>query len=324
MRAFVISGSDEVTTAIADVPEPQGDVVIAVHFSSINFKDAMAVRPRSTVRRRDPLIGGVDAAGVVHRSSHSSLAPGTPVVVHGGGIGTSEDGGFAEFLATTPERVTELPTSLSPREAMILGTAGYTAAASVLALQQHGVTPGDGEILVTGATGGVGSLAVRFLAVLGYTVVASTGSTEEASWLRGIGATTVIGRDEIRDRPDRVLATPRWAGAVDCVGGKTLSDILASLKWGAPVAASGLVGSATFEANVYPFITRNVALLGIDSVDVPAKRRADVWHAAATWSQGLDLEDLVDCTIGLNELPEHLARIDRGATRGRVVVDVSR
>jgi acrylyl-CoA reductase (NADPH) len=311
-----------VATGVTTLAKPEGDVIIKVAYSGINFKDAMAIGAKSAVRRKNPLVGGVDAAGTVVVSSDPSLAVGTEVVVHGGGQGTSEDGGFAQYLAAPAERVLPLPEGMTSRSAMILGTAGYTAAASVDALEHHGLTPADGEVVVTGATGGVGSIAVQLLARCGYRVVASTGSPHEAAWLLERGAHRLIGRDELRDRPDRVLATPTWAGAVDCVGGQALADILAALRWGGAVAASGLVASAQLTTTVYPFITRNVALLGIDSVEPTLAAKARIWAKLAQWFTAESLEPFIDAEIGLDDVATHLERVAKGSSRGRVLVNL--
>jgi len=300
-------------------PTSPDDVEIEVEFSGVNFKDALAARPASNVRRVARLVGGVDAAGVVTASPDPSLTPGTRVAVHGGELGVRRDGGFAPLLYAPLSLVNILPASISTRDAMVLGTAGVTAMASILALEHHGLRPGS-EVLVTGATGGVGSTAVCLLHARGFQPVASTGSTHHAAWLRELGASEVIGRDDVADRPDRVLASERWAGAIDCVGGDTLHQILRSLRYGAAVAASGLVASAELHTNVYPFITRSVALLGIDTVEMSSELRRDVWRELGSLAPRLDVDQLIDSTVHLEGLDGALDAIANGATRGRILV----
>lgn len=322
MRAFLVTAHDDsVSIGVADEPQPlEGDVVVAVEWSGVNFKDSMVVAPKSRVRRSNRLVGGVDAAGTVTASRVDDIPVGTRVAVHGGDMGVGRDGGFAEFVTSPAHYVTPLPGNISTRTAMILGTAGFTALASILALEHHGLETTDGEVLVTGATGGVGSWAVAALAARGYRVVASTGSPTSTTWLHARGAHSIIGRDDIADRPDRVLATQRWAGAIDCVGGETLHHILRSLRYGCAVAASGLVASAELTTNVYPFITRSVALLGIDAVEaLPPTRRA-TWQLASDIIDRIDAEALVDSEISLEELPGALDLISRGRTQGRILV----
>ena len=322
MRAFQISASDDVlTTAVVEVTpraKDPGDILVRVDYSGVNYKDAMVVDPRLRVRRSPELVGGVDAAGEIVESSDPSLAVGARVAVHGGDLGVARDGGFAEYVYAPARYVSLLPEEISTRDAMIVGTAGLSAMRSILALEDHGL--GDGEVLVTGATGGVGSMAVSLLAARGYRVVASTGSAESIGWLEGLGASRVIGREEIADKPDRVLASERWAGAVDCVGGDTLAQILRSLRYGAAVAASGLVAGADLVTTVYPFITRAVALVGVDVVEMDARSRARTWEAVAALAARLDLSSLVDREVGLEGVGDALDVIRRGATRGRIVV----
>jgi putative YhdH/YhfP family quinone oxidoreductase len=325
MRAFVIDASQsDISTGVHNVPEPPNDeVTVRVEWSGVNFKDAMVAEPDSRVRRTPRLIGGVDAAGVVIASRVSDVPIGHDVAVHGGDIGVGRDGGFAEVVTVPRRYVSVLPPSVSTRDAMVLGTAGFTALASILALEHHGLTPSDGDVVVTGATGGVGVWSVVALAQRGYRVVASTGSRSETEWLFQRGAAAVIGREEIADRPDRVLASERWAGAIDCVGGDTLHQILRSLRYGAAVAASGLVASPSLSTNVYPFITRNVALLGIDAVESSAATRAAVWQLAGDIVPAIDVEPLIDSVISLDGVSEALTTIRRGATRGRILVQLA-
>ena len=323
MRAYVIDETTDFSTSVRDVEahalEPS-DVYVEVDFSGINFKDAMVSQSKSRVRRRDLLIGGVDAAGVVVASTNEHTPPGTRVALHGGALGVARDGGFAEFIYAPPSNVSALPETISTRDAMIIGTAGFTAMQSILALEDHGLEPGA-RVLVTGATGGVGSQSVTYLATRGYQPIASTGSQHEHAWLRARGAVEVIGRDEIANLPERVLASETWDGAIDCVGGDTLHQILRALRYGSAVAASGLVASANLTTSVYPFITRGVALLGIDSVEVGASTRERVWRELGALTHLVDFEALIDHVTSLEALDGALAAVRAGTQRGRVLVD---
>jgi len=324
VRAFVVSEIDDtLSTEVRDVEATASDphdILVAVDFSGVNFKDAMVAAPQSRVRRVASLVGGVDAAGTVIHSSDPALPDGTRVAVHGGALGVARDGGFAQFVYSPARYVTALPTTISTRVAMTIGTAGFTAMESLLALEDHGLETGS-EVLVTGATGGVGSQAVAFLAASGYRPVASTGSPQASAWLLDRGAERVIGRDDVADNPGRVLASATWAGAIDCVGGETLAQILRSLRYGAAVAASGLVASAELARTVYPFITRSVALLGIDSVEATTTTRQRVWSALGAIAERVDFESLVDREVQLEELTSAFADVNRGSTRGRILVN---
>jgi putative YhdH/YhfP family quinone oxidoreductase len=323
VRAYVVRAhGDDVVSGVEETSsEAPGEVLVRVGRSALNFKDHLVARPRSRVRRTDRLILGVEAAGEVIDSSDPSVPVGSLVITYGGDIGVGRDGGFAELIRVPSRYVNVLdPTRLDARRAMVYGLAGYSAMASVLALEAHGASPGDGEVLVTGATGGVGSLAVTLAARRGHRVTAATGSARHAAWLASLGAAAVIGRDEIADRPDRVLATERWAGAIDCVGGTTLAEILRSLRYGAAVAASGLVGGSDLVSTVYPFITRAVSLVGIDAVEAPTTRREQVWdEIARAWRE--DDERLVERELTLDQIGEGVDAIGHGATRGRWLVN---
>lgn len=323
MRAFVISdASGDLSLGVGDaplIPRDETDILVKVDFSSVNFKDAMVATSPSRVRRVDTVIGGVDAAGTVRASLDESYSPGDRVVVLGGALGVARDGGFAQYVYAPSRYLTKLPASLSTRDAMTIGTAGYTAMASVLALEDHGLRP-ESDVLVTGATGGVGSQALTYLAHKGYRPIASTGSPDEAAWLEARGATRVIGRDEVSDKPDRVLGSELWDGAIDCVGGATLASILRSLRYGAAVAASGLVASPELSTTVYPFITRANALIGIDAVEATPATRERVWSALGEIAPLVDFSTFVDREIPLDDLGVALADIRDGATRGRILV----
>ena len=324
MKAFLVSEVEGVLSCGVDEVEPTPkdptDILVQVDYSGVNFKDALVATPRSRVRRLAHIVGGGDAAGVIVVSSDPALPVGARVAVHGGDMGVGRDGGFAQFVYTTAQLVSHLAPALSTRDAMIIGTAGFTAMESVLALEAHGLDH-EGEVLVTGATGGVGSLAVALLAAKGYRPVASTGSSDEAAWLQGLGATRIIARDEISDRPDRVLGSERWSGAIDCIGGDTLHQILRSLRYGGAVAASGLIAGTDLTTTIYPFITRAVSLLGVDSVEATSATRARVWAALAEVAPSVDFDSLVDRVVTLEELPEALESIRNGETRGRILVN---
>jgi acrylyl-CoA reductase (NADPH) len=324
MRAFIESEIDDVMTYTVRDVEPTSqspeEILVQVDYSGVNFKDAMVAAAKSRVRRVATLVGGVDAAGTIATSSDPRLAAGTRVAVHGGDLGVARDGGFAQFIYAPASLITPLPETVSTRVAMIVGTAGFTAMQSVLALQDHGLADGA-EVLVTGATGGVGSLAVAFLAARGYRPVASTGSEESAEWLSERGATTIIGRGDVSDKPGRVLGSELWDGAVDCVGGTTLVEVLRSMRYGAAVAASGLVASADVATTVYPFITRAVSLIGIDSVRASRADRDRVWAAIGDIAPLIDFDGLVDRITTLETLPDALGDIHNGKTRGRILVD---
>jgi putative YhdH/YhfP family quinone oxidoreductase len=300
---------------------PADGVLIEIERSSVNYKDALATTANGKVARISPLVPGIDLAGTVVESDVDEVAPGTAVVAHGYDLGVSRHGGYAQLARVPADWVVPLPTGLDAREAMIIGTAGFTAALSVVALEERGLTPANGPILVTGATGGVGSVAVGILATRGYEVVASTGKADAEPYLRSIGATSIVDRAELSGEGGKPLETMKWAAAVDCVGGATLANVLARIQYGGAVAASGLTGGASLPTTVLPFILRGVALLGIDSVQTPIARRRAVWQRL-----GADLKPDSLATIGrdvsLEGVEDVLDAILRGEVTGRVVVDV--
>ncbi|HUD70142.1 MAG TPA: acryloyl-CoA reductase [Acidimicrobiales bacterium] len=327
MRAFVVELADgEVTASVRDVdPDSwlEGDVEVAVEWSCLNFKDAMVVAPAGRVTRLDRLIGGVDAAGSVLGSRDPSMPVGTLVVAHGHGFGTAHHGGFASRLRADATWLTVLPEGLDARSSMVFGTAGYTAMASVLELELR-VAPGAGEVLVTGATGGVGSVSVALLAARGHDVTALSRKESSHEFLGGLGAARVVSPEALADRPDRVLGSARFAGAIDCVGGETLAGILRVLRWGGVAVATGLVGGAALATTVYPFITRGVSLVGVDSVEAPGQLRSTVWAALAGSLGPATLEALVDREVGLDGIADGLGQLDRGDAHGRILVDPNR
>jgi putative YhdH/YhfP family quinone oxidoreductase len=301
---------------------PPGEVVIRVHYSSLNYKDALSATGNPGVSRNFPHTPGIDAAGEVAASSTKALVPGDRVIVTGYDLGMNTPGGFGRYIRVPAAWVLKLPPGLSLRESMILGTAGFTAALSVLRLMEAGVRPGSGDIVVSGATGGVGSIAVALLAKAGYRVVAASGKTCEHEFLLALGAAEVVGREELLKGSERPLTKERWAGAVDVVGGTTLAAILKATRYGGTVTCCGLVGSTELPVNVFPFILRGVSLLGIDSVECPMGPRVAVWNRLADdWKLG-SLADLAD-ECRLDELEQKIQTMLHGGLRGRTVVNLT-
>ena len=323
-RAFVAAKVDDRVErgvrAVHEADLPPGDVEIRVAWSSVNYKDGLATRADGKVARISPLIPGIDLAGEVVASEDPTFEVGTPVLAHGYELGVSRHGGFSEYQRVPAGWVVPLAPGLSPRDAMSIGTAGFTAAMSVAALEERGLEPADGPVLVTGASGGVGGTALAILADRGYEVWAATGKSDEAARLRAMGAAGILGRDEVTGE-GRPLESERWAGAVDAVGGATLPYVLRTLRTGAAVAASGNAGGAKLDTTVYPFILRGVALLGMDSVNVPIARRREIWDRLATDLRPRDLG--VHATeVTLETLEEALDGIVSGAARGRWIVRI--
>jgi acrylyl-CoA reductase (NADPH) len=325
VKAFT-AGNTEAgwTRAVVDLPVDslgEGAVLVRVDYSGINFKDGLASTAEGRVARIDPLVPGIDLAGEVVESGDSAYVPGQAVIVHGYDLGVAHHGGFAEMARVPAEWIVPMPAGLDSRTAMMVGTAGYTAALSVDALERAGLTPGSGPVLVTGATGGVGSMAIGMLSAHGYEVVASTGKMDDAGWLRSLGAAEVIERAETSAESPRPLERERWAGAVDCVGGATLAYVLRTLRYGASVAASGLTGGTALATNVHPFILRGVNLLGIDSVQTPIDHRRQMWTRIADDLKPSWLDREQPTVVGFDGLGEQLDRILAGGMRGRVLVD---
>ena len=303
---------------------PEGDVLVKVAYSSVNYKDALATIPKGQVARVSPLVPGIDLAGDVVESGSDELSEGQEVIVHGYDLGVAHHGGFAEYARVPAEWVIPLPEGLSKKQAMALGTAGYTAALSVHLLeQQRGLSAGDGPVLVTGATGGVGSTAVGILAARGYEVVASSGKEAEHDYLRELGAAEILSRDETSAESDRPIERARWAAAIDPVGGATLAYILRTLRPGGAVASSGNTGGIALKTTVLPFILRGVALLGADSVNTPMELRRHVWHHLATDMRPNGLDESIAREVEFGGLEEVLERILEGGVRGRTVVNVA-
>ncbi|RDI74373.1 YhdH/YhfP-type quinone oxidoreductase [Gaiella occulta] len=326
-RGFVAERTDDrVETGIRELSqEDLADeaVTVRVAWSSVNYKDGLACSPHGRVARISPLVPGIDLAGEVVASTSPRFRAGDLVVAHGYEIGTSHHGGFAEYARLPDEWVVPLPQGLSTREAIAIGTAGFTAALSVHQLESRGLEPVDGPILVTGASGGVGSTAVAILAARGYEVVASTGKEAAREWLRELGAARVLGREEIAAGPERPLGREEWAAAVDCVGGSTLAGVLGLLRYGGAVAACGLTGGRELSTTVLPFILRGVALLGTDSVQCPLDLRTELWGRIAGDLRPRKLERIVASEIELEDLEPSLAAILRGEIRGRTLVRCS-
>lgn len=318
------------TRSIVDVPFDQlgdGDVLVAVEYSGVNYKDGLAGSEKGRVARIDPLIPGVDLAGTVLESGSSDVPVGGAVIVHGYDLGVAHHGGYATHARVSSGWLVPMPAGLDSRTAMLVGTAGYTAALSVVALERAGLRPGDGPVLVTGATGGVGSMAIGMLAALGHHVVASSGKPDAADWLRALGAAEVLDRRETSAESDRPLEKERWAGAVDCVGGSTLAYVLRTMRYGGSVAASGLTGGSGLPTTVLPFILRGVNLLGIDSVQTPIGPRREVWARIATDLRPTWLDDtsLMGAeVVGLDGVGAQMDRVLAGGMRGRVLVDPRR
>ncbi|MEN5264475.1 MDR family oxidoreductase [Stenotrophomonas sp. TWI587] len=316
--------TDAITTGIVELTEQDlmpGDVTIAVEYSTVNYKDALALSGRSPVIRTFPLIPGIDLAGVVETSTHPGFARGDRVLVNGWGLSQTHHGGYAQKARVPGEWLVKIPAAFSSQEAMAIGTAGYTAMLSVLALEHGGVSPDQGDILVTGANGGAGSIAIALLSRLGYRVVASTGRLEESAYLKELGAAEVIDRATL-SAPGAPIAKERWAGAIDAVGSHTLANVLAQTRYRGVVAAFGLAQGADLPGSVLPFILRNVTLAGIDSVNAPYAARVQAWTRLAT---DLDLGKLARTTkvIGLAEVPALAGQVLQGKVQGRTVVDVN-
>ncbi len=309
---------EEVELGLDDLME--GDVTVSVSHSTVNYKDGLAITGRSPVVRRFPMIPGIDLAGTVEASAHPDFKPGDQVVLNGFGLSETHYGGYSEVARVKGDWLVPLPKAFTTRDAIAIGTAGYTAMLCVLALEDAGVTPAKGSVVVTGAAGGVGSVAVALLAKLGFHVIASTGRTEEKAYLENLGAKEVISRSELGGDP-RPLDRERWAGAVDTVGSKTLANVIASTKYGGAVSACGLAQGLDLPTSVIPFILRGISLLGIESVYMPMPRRLKAWERLA---RDLDVKKLAAMThtIKLADVRRAAEEILAGKVRGRLVVEI--
>ena len=304
----------------SDAELMEGDVTVVVSHSCVNYKDGLAITGKSPVVRRFPMIPGIDFAGVVSASSNPNFKEGDKVILNGWGVGETHMGGYAQKARVKGDWLTPLPASLSPAEAMAIGTAGYTAMLCVLALEKHGLKPDRGPALVTGAAGGVGSVAIALLAKFGWQVIASTGRASEEVYLRGLGASEIIDRGEL-SAPGKPLGKERWAAAVDSVGSVTLANVLAQTKYAGAVAACGLAQGMDLPATVAPFILRGVSLLGVDSVMAPQTLRREAWGRLASDLDRAKLAAMTS-TIKLADTPRAASEILAGKTRGRVVVEI--
>lgn len=323
-RAFVVEKTNDGFTRNVQLCEPamlgDDDVTVRVEYSSVNYKDGLAASPQGRVARISPLIPGIDLAGTVVESASPTMTVGDRVIAHAYDLGVAHLGGFAEYARLPAGWVVPMPVGLDSKTAMTIGTAGFTAALSVVALEERGLTPGSGPVLVTGAGGGVGSMAVGILSRRGHEVVASTGKVDAADWLRELGAAEVIDRATLAEPSTKPLEAERWAGAVDCVGGSTLASVLRSVRYGGAVAASGLTGGGDLPTTVYPFILRGIALLGIDSVAVPIARRIELWGRLATDLRPPQVDSDDSDVVDLDGLAPVLDSILAGAVRGRTLL----
>ncbi|WP_349617141.1 MDR family oxidoreductase [Azotobacter salinestris] len=326
-KAILIEKDDKAgyqvrSTSLDEAQLPEGDVTVRVDYSTLNYKDALAITGKGPVVRKFPMVPGIDLAGTVEASDNPDFKAGDAVLLNGWGVGENHWGGLAQKARLDGRWLIPLPRGFTSRQAMAVGTAGYTAMLSVLALERHGVTPERGEILVTGANGGVGGVALALLARLGYRVVASTGRPDQADYLKKLGAAEIVDRSTLSE-PGRPLARERWAGVIDSVGSHTLANACAATRYGGTVAACGLAQGMDFPATVAPFILRGVTLAGIDSVMRPREDRIVAWERLA---HDLDLALLDEITreIGLDEAIPMAGELLAGKVRGRVVVDVNR
>ena len=323
-RAFVVNkDGDDFTASVQTLDEsslPEGDVTVAVDWSDLNYKDGLACTPNGRVVVSYPMTLGIDFAGTVVESSDSRYAAGDAVVATGYDLGTGHPGGYAERVRLSGDWLAPRPEGMSSEEAMTLGTAGITAAMSIDAIEKAGIGPDAGPVIVSGATGGVGSTAVAMLAARGYTVHAGTGKASEHDFLRELGASEILDREELAAESRRPIERERWAAGVDPVGGSTTVSILRQTKYGGVVALSGLTGGAGVSTTVMPFILRGVSLVGIESVYWPGEDRPRLWARMAEDFSGRNLLDLVEARIGLEDVPEAAAKILAGGVRGRILV----
>ena len=317
--------SGKTSAAVQQISEdalPAGDVTVAVEYSTVNYKDGLCIGPGGGLVRTYPHVPGIDFAGTVEASDDARYSPGDRVVLTGWRVGEAHWGGYAQKARVKADWLVPLPEGLDTRQAMAVGTAGFTSMLAVMALEDHGLVKDAGPVLVTGAAGGVGSVATAILANLGYEVAAVTGRPETADYLTGLGATQIVPREEINETVKRPLETETWAGCVDAVGGPMLARVLGQMKYGAAVAAVGLAGGAGLPATVIPFLLRGVNLLGIDSVMQPYDNRVRAWQRLASDLPMAKLDDMVHPAV-LADLPELGAAILKGQVKGRVVVDVN-
>ncbi|SOC44406.1 NADPH:quinone oxidoreductase family protein [Ureibacillus acetophenoni] len=299
---------------------PEGEVLIRVQYSGVNYKDSLASIPNGNIVNTYPFVPGIDLAGVVVASDDPQFKEGDEVIATSYEIGVSHFGGYSEYARIPAKWIVPLPKGLTLKEAMVIGTAGFTAALSVQRLEENNISPDKGKVLVTGATGGVGSFAVSILSTLGYEVEASTGKESEHAYLTNLGATSIVSRDEVYDGKIRALGKQKWSAAVDPVGGEQLASLLSQIQYGGSVAVSGLTGGTKLPATVFPFILRGVNLLGIDSVYCDMETRLKVWNRLATDFKPANMEQFIQQEVSLKELPDVLPILLEGQARGRIIV----
>ena len=325
-RAFVVNKTGEGFSA--DIKEltlndlPPDEILVKVAYSSVNYKDGLASIPEGKIVRNYPFIPGIDLSGIVVESSDFRFKPGDEVIATSYELGVSHYGGFSEYARIKADWIVPLPAGLTLKEAMALGTAGFTAALAVHHLEKNGVKPESGPVLITGATGGVGSIAISILSKLGYTVTASTGKESEHAYLKSLGASDIISRQETSAESNRPLEKERWAGSIDAVGGSTLAYLLRTTKYSGSIAACGNTGGASFSTTVFPLILRAVSLFGIDSVNCPMDLRRQIWQRLATDYKPTSLLDSIGHESPLEELPQALAAILQGGVRGRTIIRI--
>jgi acrylyl-CoA reductase (NADPH) len=324
-KAILVSRDDNKvqsvnTVDLTDADLMEGDVTIAVEATTVNYKDGLAITGKAPVVRKWPLIPGIDFAGTVTQSSHPDWKTGDKVILNGWGVGETHHGAYAGRARVKGDWLVRLPAGMTAKDAMAVGTAGYTAMLCVMALERHGIVPARGPVVVTGAAGGVGSVAIAILARLGYRVIASTGRTSESDYLKSLGATDIIDREEL-SQPAKALGKERWAGGIDAVGSHTLANVLSMTSYGGAVAACGLAGGMDLPTSVAPFILRGVSLLGIDSVMAPREIREEAWKRIGTDLDAAKLASIAT-TIGFDGIEQAARDIVDGKVRGRVVVEM--
>ncbi len=326
-KAFVVDKKEEGFTAtfkeLTQADLPPGEVLVKVAYSGVNYKDGLASIPEGKIVRSYPFVPGVDLAGVVVESSDPRFKPGDEVIATSYELGVSHFGGFSEYARVKADWVVPLPSGLTLKEAMALGTAGFTAGLALHKLEHNGLKPQNGPVLVTGATGGLGSIAISILKNLGYTVAASTGKHSEHAYLKELGADEILTRDETTAESNRPLEKERWAGSIDAVGGTTLAYLLRTTKYSGSIASCGNTGGANFSTTVFPFILRAINLLGIESVNCPMELRRQIWDHLASDYKPQHLLDLIGHEAPLEELPQALTSTLKGGVRGRTIIKVS-
>jgi len=326
-RAFVVNKTEEGFTAgfkeLTQADLPQGEILIKVAYSSVNYKDGLASIPEGRIVRTYPFVPGVDLAGIVAESSDSRFKTGDEVLATSYELGVSHYGGYSEYARVKADWVVPLPDGLTLKEAMALGTAGFTAALAIHQLEKNGLKPQNGPVLVTGASGGVGSIGINILSALGYTVAASTGKSSEHDYLKELGASEIISREETSAESNRPLEKERWAGSLDSVGGSTLAYLIRTTKYGGSIAAFGNTGGPNLNTTVFPFILRAINLLGIESVNCPMELRSNLWRRLASNYKPGHLLDRIGNEVTFEELPQALATILKGGTRGRTIIKIS-